>query len=100
MRWPRSKISQTLIALVLAILDGANECGRFEMRSFHNFYFGPHKAFPYPYASAHSAYLALARNCGLAFGIVFIAALALQRSLTSRRPNRGANASNADLPTG
>jgi hypothetical protein len=86
MRWPCSKITQAAIALALGITAGASEFARFAMKSFDNYYFGPHKAFPYPYADAHSANLALARNCSLAFGLVFAGTFALQRLITNRNP--------------
>ena len=87
MSWPRSKITQTVIALMLGLIAGAIEFGRFAMKSFDNFYFGPHKAFPYPYADSHSANLAMARNCGIAFVLVFALAFGLQRVCTARIPN-------------
>lgn len=86
MRWPRSKIARVFIALATGILAGVNEFARFAMKSFNNFYFGPHKAYPYPYADAHSANLALARSCCVAFGLTFIGAFALQVLITCRRP--------------
>lgn len=87
MRWPRSKTTQAIIALTLGLLAGANEFGRFAMRSFNNFYFGPHKAYPYPYADTRTAHLVLARNCAVAFGIVFLGAFALLRLIARLKAN-------------
>ena len=55
------------------------------MESFNNYYFGPHKAYPYPYPDAHSANLAISGKCGLAFALVFIGAFALQRLILKQR---------------
>jgi hypothetical protein len=87
MRWPRSKTTQSIIALALGLLAGVNEVGRFALHSFNDFYFGPHKAYPYPYADTRTADLVLARDCAVAFGIVFLAAVALQRLITRRDSN-------------
>jgi hypothetical protein len=87
MRWPRSKVTQAIAALVLGVIASAMEFANFAVKSFNNFYFGPHRAYPYPYADVHSANLALARGCGLVFGLVFVAAFALQRLITKRQPN-------------
>jgi hypothetical protein len=84
MRWPRSKAAQTLIALTLGLIACANEYARMAMQSFNNFYFGPHKAYPYPYADVHSANLALVRKCGLAFALAFLGTVALQRLIVKR----------------
>ena len=86
MKWPRSKIAHIIVALTLGLVAGVGEYALSAMRSFNDFYFAPHKAYPYPYADAHTANLVLARNCGLAFGIVFFAAFALQELTTKRKP--------------
>jgi len=87
MRWPRSRTVQTIIALVLGLIAGVSEYARMAMESFNNFYFGPHKAYPYPYADVHTANLVWARNCALTFGLVFLGTIALQRFTVRRRPN-------------
>jgi hypothetical protein len=87
MRWPRSRSTQAIIALTLGLIASANEYARFAMASFNNFYFGPHKAYPYPYPDVRSANLILLRNCGLAFGLVFLVTWALQKFLVNRKPN-------------
>lgn len=58
------------------------------MDGFNNFYFGPHKAFPYPYKNAHQAHLAYSAKCGTTFLGVFLFAFILQRIIT-RLPNMG-----------
>jgi hypothetical protein len=88
MEWPHSKISQSVISLILGLLAAVSEFLRFEMNSFNNFYFGAHRAYPYPYPNAHIAELATLRDCGAAFGLVFIAAFALQRMIASRKLRR------------
>jgi hypothetical protein len=87
MRWPRSKAVQTVIALTLGLIACVSEYAQMAMQSFNNFYFGPHKAYPYPYADVHSANLVWFRNCGLAFGLVFLGTLALQRFIVKRNSN-------------
>jgi hypothetical protein len=87
MRWPRSNAAQTVIALILGLIACVSEYAQMAMQSFNNFYFGPHKAYPYPYADVRSANLVWVRNCGLAFGLVFICILALQRFLMKRISN-------------
>jgi hypothetical protein len=89
MKWPRSKITQLLIALIFGLFAAASEEWKFAMNSFNNFYFGPHKAAPYPYPDMHTARVVEFRDCGLAFALAVIAAFELQRLITSRTP-RGA----------
>jgi hypothetical protein len=84
--WPRSKITQAIIAIAHRRYS-ASEAARFAMKSFNNFYFGPRKPYPYPYADAHSANLALVRDCSLAFVSAFIGAFTLQQLLATRKPN-------------
>jgi len=67
-----------MIALVLGLIAGAIELANVAMEYFNNFYFGPHKAYPYPYTDALSANLAMTRNCCLVFGVVFVGAILLQ----------------------
>lgn len=85
MKWPRSKAAQSTIALVLGLLAGVAEWLQLAMESFNNFYFGPHKAFPYPYADVHGAHVAMYRKCGSAFALVFIGTFALQRLIPKQQ---------------
>lgn len=87
MKWPLSTMMQAITALVLGLVASAVECASFAMKSFNNYYFGPHRAYPYPYSDVHAANLALVRNCGLAFVLVFLSAFALQRFITRWRPS-------------
>ena len=87
MKWPRSKTTQVIVASTLGLIAGANEYVQFAARSFNNFYFGPHRAYPYPYADVRSANMAMARDCGLAFAAVFLIAFAIQQVLTRRKLN-------------
>ena len=86
MAWPRSNLMQSIIAMMLGLLAVVCVWLRLAMESFNNFYFGPHKAYPYPYPNAHSAHLAMYRNCAVAFALVSIAAFALERLFASRKP--------------
>ncbi len=88
MRWPRSKMTQAIVALVLSLTAGAIECARFAMKSFNNYYFGPHRGYPYPYADVRTANLALVRDCISVFGLVFVASFVLERLVTRRQLNR------------
>ena len=85
MRWPRSTTVQTIISVVLGLVAGIGEYTNLAMQSFNNFYFGPHKAYPYPYSTVHSANVAWAERCGLAFGLVFFVAIALQTIIVRRK---------------
>jgi hypothetical protein len=85
MRWPRSKTAQSIIALVLGVVAAVGEWLRLAMESFNNYYFGPHKAYPYPYPDVHSANMAMGWKCGLAFALVFIGTFALQMLILKRR---------------
>ena len=71
---------------MLGILAAVGEWLRLAVESFNNSYFGPHKAYPYPYPNAHSAELAACWNCGLAFALVFVGAFALQILVAKRMP--------------
>ena len=82
--WPKSKRVQVAIAVAAAIFAMICVLLQIATTSFNNFYFGPHKAYPYPYANAHTAQMVLYRDCGLAMLGVFIAVFATQRLLTSR----------------
>ena len=75
-KWPQSRGVQATIAAVAALVAATCVFIQIAMTSFNNFYFGPHKAYPYPYHDAHAAQMALYRHCGLTmlgvFGFVFI----------------------------
>ncbi|MGO9318293.1 MAG: hypothetical protein ACLP1U_10800 [Terracidiphilus sp.] len=88
MKWPRSKVTQSIIALILGLLAAVAEWLQLAMESFNNFYFGPHRAYPYPYPDAHSANIATCWKCGLAFALIFIGAFASQRLIASWKSNR------------
>jgi hypothetical protein len=87
MRWPRSKIMQAIVALVLGLTASAIEYARFAMKSFNNYYFGLHRAYPYPYADVRTANLVLVPDCILVFGLVFVASFVLERLITKRQMN-------------
>jgi hypothetical protein len=63
------------------------EYGQFTMKSFNNFYFGPHEAYPYPYADVRSANMAMVRDCSLVFAAAFLLAFAIQHALTRQKLN-------------
>jgi hypothetical protein len=70
----------------MGLIAAAGEYANLAMQSFNNFYFGPHKAYPYPYPNMHSANVAWAERCVLAFGLVSLSTFALQR-LIHRKPS-------------
>ncbi|WP_157439643.1 hypothetical protein [Terracidiphilus gabretensis] len=78
---------QAVIAAVAAIIAADLVITQIAMTSFNNFYFGPHKAYPYPYPDVHSAQVALYRNCGLTMLGVFTVAFMIQRLVI--KPLRG-----------
>jgi hypothetical protein len=79
MKWPRSKATQSILALLFGLVAALTEWLQLAMESFNNFYFGPHKSYPYPHPDARSANIAMVWKCGLAFALVFIGIFALQR---------------------
>ena len=81
-KWPKSRGVQTTIAVVVALLAAICVFIQIAMTSFNNFYFGPHKAYPYPYPDAHTAQMALSRDCGLTMLGVFVVVFAIQRFFT------------------
>jgi hypothetical protein len=85
MKWPRSKIVQAAIASAIALLSGLYTFATIAMASFNNFYFPPHKAYPYPYPTVWAARIAMGEKCGLTFLGVFAILYAAQRLLTSPR---------------
>jgi hypothetical protein len=84
-RWPKSKRVQMTIAMVVAFLVAVGVFLQIAMTSFHNFYFGPHKAYPYPYPDANTAQMALYRDCGLAMLGAFVVVFTIQRVFTAPR---------------
>ncbi len=84
-KWPRSKGKQAAIAVVFASLAAILVFANIAMQSFNNFYFAPHKAYPYPYSDVHSAHMALFRNCGGTFLGAFVVVFALQRMFIAFR---------------
>jgi hypothetical protein len=89
-RWPRSKGWQATIALSVALLSAGWVFLQVAMKSFNNYYFPPHKAFPYPYPSARAAHLALFRDCGLTF-VGVLALLYIAQRLFVSVPNSEAS---------
>ena len=83
-QWPRTPKAQTAIALTLALLVAAWTFLQVQYSYFERFYFGPHKRFPYPYASEKAADIALLTDCSLAFLVVFLGLVILQRLFTKR----------------
>jgi hypothetical protein len=73
---------QAVIAAVAAILAAGLVITQIAMTSFNNFYFGPHKAYPYPYPDVPSAQVALYRDCGLTMLGVFTVSFLIQRLFT------------------
>jgi hypothetical protein len=83
--WPKSRRAQASIAAVVAILAAICVAMQIEMTSFNNFYFGPHKAYPYPYPDAHSAQFALYRDCVSTMLGVFVIVFTILRAFTASR---------------
>ncbi len=83
-KWPKSRGVQIAIAAVVAILAGICVFTQIAMTSFNNFYFGPHKAYPYPYPDAHTAQMVIYRDCGLTVLGVFVVVFAIQRIFNAR----------------
>ena len=86
-KWPKSRGVQTAIAVIVALLAAIGVFVQVAMTSFNNFYFGPHKAYPYPYPNAHIAQMALYRDCGLTMLGVFVIVFVAQRLLTAPHRN-------------
>jgi 4-amino-4-deoxy-L-arabinose transferase-like glycosyltransferase len=84
-KWPRSKGVQVTIAFLVALFSAAFVVAQIAMESFNHYYFPPHKAYPYPYATAWDAQMAMCRDCGLTFVIVFAILLVAQRKFTAAR---------------
>jgi hypothetical protein len=84
-KWPRSRAKQAAIAFVIAFLSTVWVFVEIEMGYFQRFYFGPHKAYPYPYPDEHSAQMALYWDCGLTLLVVFAVLFAIQRIFIAAR---------------
>lgn len=82
-RWPKSGRAQAAVAFVVGLLAAICVLVRIETTSFNNYYFGPHKAYPYPYADAHTYRIALYRDCGLTMLGVFAVVFVIQRLFTA-----------------
>ena len=85
MKWPRSKGIQAAIAFAFAFVSAILVLAEIAMQSFNNYYFPPHKAFPYPYKTEWAARFAECRDCGLTFLGVFVILYWAQRRFTSTR---------------
>jgi hypothetical protein len=81
--WPKSRVVQAIIGVIAALLAAIYVFLQMAMTSFNDFYFGPHKAYPYPYPDAHTGQVALYRDCGLAMLVVFAIVFTIQRLFTS-----------------
>jgi hypothetical protein len=84
-KWPRSRGIQAAIAFVVALLSAGYRFVQFEGNFFNNFYFPPHKAYPYPYPTVRAAQIAVWRDCGLTFVAVFAVLFVIQRRFLSTR---------------
>jgi hypothetical protein len=89
MKWPQAKGIQAAIAFAVALLSAVFVFVQFAMESFNNYYFPPHKAYPYPYPNEWAARIAMWRDCGLTFLVVFaILYMAQRRFIATRRPGK------------
>jgi hypothetical protein len=77
-------VKQAAIAFAAAFLSAVWVFVEIETGYFQRFYFGPHKGYPYPYPDGHSAQMALYRDCGFAFVVVFGVLFSLQRIFAAR----------------
>jgi hypothetical protein len=91
MSWPESKIVQAIIAFIVALLSAGLVASKIVMESFNNFYFGPHKAYPYPYSTIRDARIAMLASCGLAFFGAFIAIYLVMRLFSNRHSAKKQN---------
>jgi hypothetical protein len=78
-KWPKSRGAHGAIAFAVAFLSAMWVFVQIEMGYFNRFYFAPHKAYPYPYHDAHSAQMALYRDCGFTLLGVSVVLFAVQR---------------------
>ena len=91
MSWPKSKKVQAAISFALAAWSATGVFVQFAMRSFNDFYFAPHKAYPYPYQTEAAARIALGLKCGMTFLVVFAILYFAQRGLAANRRNADTN---------
>jgi hypothetical protein len=73
------------ISFGIAVLSTLFVLSQIVMKGFNDFYFGPHKSFPYPYRTVTDAQIATWLKCGATFLIVFTILYLLQRRLTSAK---------------
>ena len=85
MMWPRSRGVQVAIAFGVALLAAVYVFVQIAMGSFNHFYFPPHRAYPYPYPTESAARMAMGRDCGLTFLVVFGILYAVQRRFIAAR---------------
>jgi hypothetical protein len=84
-KWLMSKGVQATIAFVFALLAVLLVVVNRAMNSFNNFYFAPHKAYPYPYPTEGAARIALWQSSCLTFFAVFTIVYIFQRLFNSHR---------------
>jgi hypothetical protein len=89
--WPKSKGMQATIAFTVALLSAVFVFVQIEMEYFNHYYFAPHKAYPYPYPTEWSARIAMCRDCGVTFLVVFAILYAVQRRFIATRHARKIN---------
>jgi hypothetical protein len=51
-KWPKSRVKQAAIAFAVAFLATVWVFVQIEYGYFERFYFGPHKAYPYPFPTS------------------------------------------------
>jgi hypothetical protein len=90
-KWPRSKRAQVAIAFAVALSSAVLVFAQIAMESFNNFYFPPHKAYPYPYPTEWAAQIAMCRDCCGTFVVVFAIVYAAQRVFAKTQHNTKSN---------
>ena len=90
-KWPQAKGIQAAIAFAVALLSAVFVFVQFAMKSFNNFYFPPHKTYPYPHPNEVAARIAMWRDCGLTFLVVFVIMYMAQRRFIATRHPRNSN---------
>jgi hypothetical protein len=91
MKWPQARGIQAAIAFAVALLSAVFVFVQFAMKSFNNFYFPPHKAYPYPYPNELAARIATWKVCGVTFLAVFAIMYMGQRRFIATRRRRNSN---------
>ena len=84
-KWPRSKRVQAVIAFAVALASAVLVVAQIAMESFNHYYFPPHKAYPYPYATEWAARIAMFRDCSGTFVVVFAVVYAAQRMFAATK---------------